>query len=385
MNQHDCTSCQDELADCLDAGLTPSGELETHLAGCTACAQAWVSLQEAWTALRPEGFTLSAEAQARVMAYAAAHVSSPAAAPAVAAQRPFGGWFWGVFAVALALVIWKFTPAGSDVPAASKPSAEVAVIEPPADEKLATGPSAQREIPSGSAKPAVAPAGDPVASAPVPATESLEAVRASKMAAPSAKRAEVAKEEAKQAAIAPGQEPAVALAESSQSRLRSAAAEADDRPMAVAPAQEPVRPSQSVAAAPLPRATAPKAASREEVGAVALGNVVSDGARAVAPSEEAPPALDSAVRAAITALAADRQGGGWSRLRAAVVAPSVASFEAVLAGCGADALLCDGAALGAGAMRASARRADATPLLQRAARSADPAVAAAARRLLAGQ
>lgn len=385
MTQLDCTTCQDALADCLDAGVAPSGEAASHLAGCAACTQAWVSLQEAWTALRPEGLALSSEAQARVLAYAAAHVPAGEVAPVVTAKRPFGGWFWGVFALALALVLWKFAPAGSDAPVEPKASTEVAVIDLPVGDKPADEKLAERPARSGSAEPVALRAEEAVAPAAGVAPAPAEPARASKLASPPAQAAAARPEVAKEEVRLPLQEPSVALVEGSRARLRSAAAEADDRPMAAAPEPASSRAEQALAAAPMPRAAAPKAAVRESVGGAAAGNSVSDGTRAVAPAAEAPPALEPGVRAAIFALAAEMEGGSGSRLRAALGAPSAAAFESVLSGCGAEALLCDGAALGAGAMRASARRADATPLLQRAARSANPAIAAAARRLLSGQ
>jgi hypothetical protein len=99
------------------------------------------------------------------------------------------------------------------------------------------------------------------------------------------------------------------------------------------------------------------------------------------------PSLDQTTRAALDTLlrSAEPAAVGWAQLRTAAAASSLRGFEALLASCGADTRLCDGAALGAGALRAASKRADATPLLQRAARSEVDAVAAAARRLLAGQ
>jgi hypothetical protein len=41
MTKFDCTSCQDALADCLDAERQPTGDLAAHLAECTACAAAY--------------------------------------------------------------------------------------------------------------------------------------------------------------------------------------------------------------------------------------------------------------------------------------------------------------------------------------------------------
>lgn len=157
--------------------------------------------------------------------------------------------------------------------------------------------------------------------------------------------------------------------------LAAEAAAASDSVAGVVPA-----PAANAASGAAP---AGRAAVRESRAAVSAPSAPA----AVAGSQSAPPALDQATRAALdTLLQAGGSGAaGWSQLRSAASSSSLRGFEAVLASCGPDARLCDGAALGAGALRAAARRADATPLLQRAARSEVGAVAADARRLLAGQ
>jgi hypothetical protein len=142
-------------------------------------------------------------------------------------------------------------------------------------------------------------------------------------------------------------------------------------------------PDTDEAAAPAVRAAAPAGrAAEREARAVAAAPVVVGGSQPAAA-----PSLDQTTRSALDTLlrSAEPAANGWAQLRTAAAASSLRGFEVLLASCGADTRLCDGAALGAGALRAASRRADATPLLQRAARSEVDAVAAAARRLLAGQ
>lgn len=390
MTKFDCTSCQDALADCLDAETQPTGDLAAHLAECTACSAAWSQLQQAWSVLRPEGLALSAEAQARVLAYAAAHAPGVERVTEAAPSRPIGRWFWAAFAVALAVVVWKVGTVPEPTRAAPPEAAKMAQVEPapaaarpPLPSSEASARSVSREevaaeptraaaevVFEADEKPAPEPAERPsVASALVP--------RASERAEVSKAKAELARpssEAPKMAASAP-LVPRTRAESLQEDAMAAEAAAASDSVAGVVP---PPAANGASGAAP-----AGRAAVRESRAAASAPSapVVAGG------SQPAAPALDQPTRAALdTLLQAGGSGAaGWSQLRSATSSSSLRGFEALLASCGADTRLCDGAALGAGALRAAARRADATPLLQRAARSEVSAVASAARRLLAGQ
>lgn len=390
MTKFDCTSCQDALADCLDAETQPTGDLAAHLAECTECSAAWSQLQQAWSVLRPEGLALSAEAQARVLAYAAAHAPGVERVTEAAPSRPIGRWFWAAFAVALAVVVWKVGTVPEPTRAAPPEAAKMAQVEPapaaarpPLPSSEASARSVSREevaaeptraaaevVFEADEKPAPEPAERPsVASALVP--------RASERAEVSKAKAELARpssEAPKMAASAP-LVPRTRAESLQEDAMAAEAAAASDSVAGVVP---PSAANGASGAAPAGRAAVRE--SRAAASAPAAP-VVAGG------SQPAAPALDQPTRAALdTLLQAGGSGAaGWSQLRAAATASSLRGFEALLASCGADTRLCDGAALGAGALRAAARRADATPLLQRAARSEVSAVASAARRLLAGQ
>ena len=382
MTKFDCTSCQDALADCLDAETQPTGDLAAHLAECTECSAAWSQLQQAWSVLRPEGLALSAEAQARVLAYAAAHAPGVERVTEAAPSRPIGRWFWAAFAVALAVVVWKVGTVPEPTRAAPPEAAKMAQVEPapaaarpplPSSEASARSVSREEiaaERPRAAAevvfeadeKPAPEPAERPsVASALVP--------RASERAEVSKAKAELARpssEAPKMAASAP-LVPRTRAESLQEDAMAAEAAAASDSVAGVVP---PPAANGASGAAP-----AGRAAVRESRAAASAPSapVVAGG------SQPAAPALDTLLQAGGSGAA------GWSQLRSATSSSSLRGFEALLASCGADTRLCDGAALGAGALRAAARRADATPLLQRAARSEVTAVASAARRLLAGQ
>ena len=390
MTKFDCTSCQDALADCLDAETQPTGDLAAHLAECTECSAAWSQLQQAWSVLRPEGLALSAEAQARVLAYAAAHAPGVERVTEAAPSRPIGRWFWAAFAVALAVVVWKVGTVPEPTRAAPPEAAKMAQVEPapaaarpPLPSSEASARSVSREevaaeptraaaevVFEADEKPAPEPAERPsVASALVP--------RASERAEVSKAKAELARpssEAPKMAASAP-LVPRTRAESLQEDAMAAEAAAASDSVAGVVPA-----PAANAASGAAPAGRAAVRESRAAASAPAAP-VVAGG------SQPAAPALDQPTRAALdTLLQAGGSGAaGWSQLRSATSSSSLRGFEALLASCGADTRLCDGAALGAGALRAAARRADATPLLQRAARSEVTAVASAARRLLAGQ
>lgn len=383
MTPLDCNTCQDALADCLDAESQPSAEVAQHLAECAACAADWSNLQQAWRALRPEGLTLSAAAQERVRAYAVAHAPPIPGAEPVIERKPLGRWFWGAFAVALALVVWKFGPVSepqNPAAPASEPVVAEAMLAPmPEPTPVAAGSAqqvavAQAEATGSGAVAAVLPAPQLRAEAPQP-----------RAVAPD-RSATRAKEEI--AMVAPSAPAAPREAEKARSRVRSEAmAESDVVAQAAEEASSPARAAtggaELLGAAPAPAAKAAVREGRAAASAPSLEAATSDRAAVAA---NVSPGLDAGTRAALAGLAAQAtaSGPGWARLRAVSAAPSLAAFESILAGCGNDTLLCDGAALGAGAMRAAVRRADATPLLQRAARSSSGAVAAAARRILTG-
>ena len=385
-----CTACQDALADCLDAGSEPDGTLAAHLAGCSDCRVAWSQLRQVWQAMRPEGLELSPAIQARLLAYAAAHAPGVERVTESAPSRPIGRWFWAAFALALALVVWKAGSVPEATRAAPPEAAKVAQIDPaPAaareplpnaeaaarsvalEEVTAPTPTAAAEVAVVDEKPAPQAAERPsAASALVPrATERAEEAKAKSEMAQSVEQAP------KMAASAAARAPRLRAEKQMEDAMGGEVGAASDSVSGIAATPD-------EAAAPTVRAAAPAGrAAEREARAVAAAPVVAGGSQ---PS--AVPSLDTATRAALETLL--RAGGsgaeGWSQLRAAAVASSLRGFEAVLASCGADTHLCDGAALGAGALRAASRRADATPLLQRAARSEVGAVASAARRLLAG-
>ena len=391
MTKFDCTSCQDALADCLDAETQPTGDLAAHLAECSACAAAWSQLQQAWSVLRPEGLALSAEAQARVLAYAAAHLPGAESRVEAAPSRPIGRWFWAAFAVALAVVVWKVgtvpEPTRAAPPEAAK-MAEVALPMPVLREPLPSSEAAARSVALDEAAPAnPSPAAEVAAVDEKPAPRAEEGIaspaaspRATEQAPSSKAKAEMSNTDAeapKMAASAASRAPRLRAESQVEDALGGEAGAGADRVAGIAAA-----PDTDEAAAPAVRAAAPAGrAAEREARAVAAAPVVAGGSQ---PSVA--PALDAATRSALDTLL--RAGGsgteGWSQLRTAAAASSLRGFEALLASCGADTRLCDGAALGAGALRAASRRADATPLLQRAARSEVGAVATAARRLLAG-
>jgi fused signal recognition particle receptor len=377
MTKFDCTSCQDALADCLDAETQPTGDLAAHLAECTECSAAWSQLQQAWSLLRPEGLVLSADAQARVLAYAAAHLPGAESRVEAAPSRPIGRWFWAAFAVALAVVVWKVGTLPEPTRAAPPEAAEVAQVEPAPAAARPPQPNSEASARSVSQEEGAAerprPAAEVAAVDEKPAPRAEEGIaspaaplRAAEQAPSSKAKAEASKEgdEApRMAASAASRAPRLREEIAMEDALGGEAGAGADRVAGITAA-----PDTDEAAAPAVRAAAPagRAAVRESRAAVSAPSAPA----AVAGSQSAPPALDQA---------------GWSQLRSAASSSSLRGFEAVLASCGPDARLCDGAALGAGALRAAARRADATPLLQRAARSEVGAVAADARRLLAGQ
>jgi len=392
MTKFDCTSCQDALADCLDAETQPTGDLAAHLAECTECAAAWSQLQQAWSVLRPQGLALSAEAQARVLAYAAAHLPGAESRVEAAPSRPIGRWFWAAFALALALVVWKVGTVPEPTRAAPPETAKVAEVEPgPAvlREPLPRSEAAARSVALDEAAPAnPSPAAEVAAVEEKPAPDAEEGIaspaaspRAEEQAPSSKAKAEMPNTDAeapKMAASAASRAPRVRAESVIEDALGGEAATRSDRVAGIAAA-----PDADEAAAPAVRAAAPagRAATRE-ARAEAAAPVVAGGSQ---PSPA--PSLDQTTRAALDTLlrSAEPAANGWAQLRTAAAASSLRGFEALLASCGADTRLCDGAALGAGALRAASKRADATPLLQRAARSEVDAVAAAARRLLAGQ
>ena len=396
MTKFDCTNCQDALADCLDAETQPTGDLAAHLAECTECAAAWLQLQQAWSVLRPEGLALSAEAQARVLAYAAAHAPGVQRVTESAPSRPIGRWFWAAFAVALAVVVWKVGSVPEPTRAAPPEAPKMAQVEPAPAAAREPLPNAEAAARSVAAEEVTAPSPRAAAEVVFEADEK-PAPRAGEGAPPPAappgatERAEVSKAKAETAQSATEAPKTAASALSRAPRLRSDTRQEEPMPAEAGAGPDSVAgiaaaPDEDEAAAPAVRAAAPegRAAVREARAAAAAAPpapVVVGGSQPASL-----PALDPATRAALDTLL--RAGGvgaeGWSQLRAAATASSLRGFEALLASCGADTRLCDGAALGAGALRAAARRADATPLLQRAARSEVGAVAAAARRLLAG-
>ena len=390
MTKFDCTSCQDALADCLDAETQPTGDLAAHLAECTACSAAWSQLQQAWSVLRPEGLALSAEAQARVLAYAAAHAPGVERVSGAAPSRPIGRWFWAAFAVALAVVVWKVGTVPEPTRAAPPEAAKMAQVEPapaaarpPLPSSEASARSVSREEiavePTRAAAEVVFEADEKPAPEPAerPSAAAALVPRAAERAEVSKAKAELARpssEAPKMAASAP-LVPRTRGESLQEEALSAEAAAESDSVAGVVPA-----PAANAASGAAP---AGRAAVRESRAAASAPSAPV----AVGGSQPAPPALDQPTRAALdTLLQAGGSGaGGWSQLRSATSSSSLRGFEAVLASCGSDARLCDGAALGAGALRSASRRADATPLLQRAARSEVGAVAAAARRLLAGQ
>lgn len=390
MTKFDCTSCQDALADCLDAETQPTGDLAAHLAECTECSAAWSQLQQAWTVLRPEGLVLSAEAQARVLAYAAAHLPGAESRVEAAPSRPIGRWFWAAFAVALAVVVWKVGTVPEPTRAAPPEAAEVAQVEPapaaarpPLPNSAASARSVLRE--EVAAEPTRATAEVVFEADEKPAPEPAEPPSSASALVPrAAERAEVSKAQAELARPS-AEAPKMAASAPLVPRMRGESLQEDALAAEAAAASDSVAGVVPAPAANAASGAAPagRAAVRESRAAVSAPSAPA----AVAGSQSAPPALDQATRAALdTLLQAGGSGAaGWSQLRSATSSSSLRGFEAVLASCGADTRLCDGAALGAGALRAAARRADATPLLQRAARSEVDAVAADARRLLAGQ
>lgn len=394
MTKFDCTSCQDAMADCLDAETQPTGDLAAHLAECTACAAAWSQLRQAWSVLRPEGLALSAASQSRVLAYAAAHAPGVERVAEAAPSRPIGRWFWAAFALALALVVWKVGSVPEPTRAAPPEAAKMAQIEPAPAAAREPLPAADGEARSVALEEA-APAG-PSPAAEVAAVDEKQAPRSAERLPPPAaqpspaERAEVSKAKAEMAQSVEQAPKMAASAATRAPRLRAERQMEDAMGGEVGAASDSVAgmaaaPDAEEAAAPTVRAAAPagRAAERESRAAAAApaAPVVAGGSQPAAV-----PSLDRATRAALDTLL--RAGGsgaeGWPQLRAAAAASSLRGFEALLASCGADTHLCDGAALGAGALRAASRRADATPLLQRAARSEVGAVASAARRLLAG-
>lgn len=392
MTKFDCTDCQDALADCLDAERQPTGDLAAHLAECTACSAAWSQLQQAWSLLRPEGLALSAEAQSRVLAYAAAHLPGAESRVEAAPSRPIGRWFWAAFALALTLVIWKVGSVPEPMRAAPPEAGKVAQVDPaPAvmREPLPSSEAAARSVSQEEAaaeRPRAAAEVGAVDEKPAPrAEEGIASPAASPRAAeqaPSSKaKAEMSNTDAeapKMAASAASRAPRVRSESQVEDALGGEAATRSDRVAGIA-----ASPDTDEAAAPAVRAAAPagRAATRE-ARAEAAAPVVGGGSQPAAA-----PSLDQTTRSALDTLlrSAEPAANGWAQLRTSAAASSLRGFEALLASCGADTRLCDGAALGAGALRAASRRADATPLLQRAARSEVGAVAAAARRLLAGQ
>ena len=391
MTKFDCTSCQDAMADCLDAETQPTGDLAAHLAECTACAAAWSQLQQAWSVLRPEGLALSAEAQSRVLAYAAAHAPAVERVAEAAPSRPIGRWFWAAFALALALVVWKVGSVPEPTRAAPPEAAKVAQLEPApaaAPEPLPAADGEARSVALEEAAPAgPSPAAEVAAVDEKPAPRSAERLPPPAAQPSPAEPAEVSKAKAEMAQSVERAPKMAASAATRAPRLRAERQMEDAMGGEVGAASDSVAgmaavPDAEEAAAPTVRAAAPAGrAAEREARAKAAAPVVAGGSQPAAV-----PSLDPATRAALDTLL--RAGGsgaeGWPQLRAAAAASSLRGFEALLASCGADTHLCDGAALGAGALRAASRRADATPLLQRAARSEVGAVASAARRLLAG-
>ena len=391
MTKFDCTSCQDAMADCLDAETQPTGDLAAHLAECTACAAAWSQLLQAWSVLRPEGLALSAASQSRVLAYAAAHAPGVERVAEAAPSRPIGRWFWAAFALALALVVWKVGSVPEPTRAAPPEAAKMAQIEPAPAAAPEPLPAADGEARSVALEEA-APAG-PSPAAKFAAVDEKQAPRSAERLPPPAAQpspaepAEVSKAKAEMAQSVERAPKMAASAATRAPRLRAERQMEDAMGGEVGAASDSVAsmaaaPDAEEAAAPTVRAAAPAGrAAEREARAKAAAPVVAGGSQPAAV-----PSLDRATRAALDTLL--RAGGsgaeGWPQLRAAAAASSLRGFEAVLASCGADTHLCDGAALGAGALRAASRRADATPLLQRAARSEVGAVASAARRLLAG-
>ncbi len=390
MTKFDCTNCQDALADRLDAETQPTGDLAAHLAECSACAAAWSQLQQAWSVLRPEGLALSAEAQARVLAYAAAHAPGVQRVTESAPSRPIGRWFWAAFAVALVVVVWKVGTVPEPTRAAPPEAAKMAQVEPapaaarpPLPNSEASARSVSREEVAAERTRAAAevvfeadekPAPEPTERrSPAPAL----VPRAAEQAPSSKAKAEMSNTDAeapKMAASPASRAPRLRAESQVEDALGGEAGAASDSVAGVGPA-----PAANAASGAAPAGRAAVRESRAAASAPAAPV-------AVGGSQPAAPALDQPTRAALdTLLQAGGSGAaGWSQLRSATSSSSLRGFEAVLASCGSDAHLCDGAALGAGALRAAARRADATPLLQRAARSEVGAVAAAARRLLAG-
>ncbi len=391
MTDNTCTACQDALADCLDAGSEPDGTLALHLAGCSDCRVAWSQLRQVWQAMRPEGLELSPAVQARLLAYAAAHAPGVERVTEAAPSRPIGRWFWAAFAVALAVVVWKVGTVPEPTRAAPPEAAKVAQIEPApaaAREPLPAADGEARSVALEEAAPAgPSPAAEVAAVDEKPAPRSAERLPPPAAQPSPAERAEVSKAKAEMAQSVEQAPKMAASAATRAPRLRAERQMEDAMGGEVGAASDSVAgmaaaPDADEAAAPTVRAAAPAGrAAEREARAVAAAPVVAGGSQ---PS--AVPSLDTATRAALDTLL--RAGGsgaeGWSQLRAAAAASSLRGFEAVLASCGADTHLCDGAALGAGALRAASRRSDATPLLQRASRSEVGAVASAARRLLAG-
>lgn len=389
MTDNSCTACQDALADCLDAGTEPDGPLAQHLAGCADCRAAWSQLRQVWQAMRPEGLELSPAVQARLLAYAAAHAPGVERVAEAAPSRPIGRWFWAAFAVALAVVIWKVGTVPEPTRAAPPEAAKLAQVDPaPA---VARPPLPSAEVSARSVSREEVAAERPRAAAEVvfeadekPAPEPAERPSAASALVPrGSERAEVSKAKA-EVARPSAEAPKMAASAPLVPRMRGESLQEN------AMAAEAAAASDSVAGVvPPPAANAPS-------GAAPAGRAAVRGSRATAAAPSAPavtggsqsgaPALDQSTRAALDTLlqAAESGAAGWSQLRSATSSSSLRGFEAVLAACGPDARLCDGAALGAGALRAAARRADATPLLQRAARSEVDAVAVDARRLLAG-
>lgn len=387
-----CTACQDELADCLDAGTEPEGALAEHLLGCAECQSSWLQLRHVWQAMRPEGLELSPAVQARLLAYAAAHAPGGQPLTEPAPSRPIGRWFWTAFAVALAVVVWKVGTVPEPTRAAPPEAAKVAEVDPaPAAARapLPNSEAAARSVALDEAAPA-----NPSPAAEIAAVEEKPAPRAGEGApslavapsaaehAPSSKaKAEMPNTDAeapKMAASAASRAPRLRADSLKEDAIGVEAGAASDSVAGVAAA-----PDADEAAAVRAAAPAGRAAVREGRAAAAAppAPVVVGGSQPASV-----PALDPATRSALDTLlwSAEPASNGWAQLRTAAAASSLRGFEAILASCGADTRLCDGAALGAGALRAASKRADATPLLQRAARSDVGAVAAAARRLLAG-
>ena len=375
MTEMNCTACQEALEDCLDTEQPLDDALARHLAGCDACRQSWAFLQASRRAFASEPARLSAEGRARVLAYAAAHAPAQAGAAAVVERRPRVWWFWGLSMAVLALLLWRW-------------SAEPTVAPPRTEAGTAMAHAVPRSLPPTEATALTGTPSGPTATVNTAAPdERSEEVPAPKEdAAAALPVARPLRGEPSETVLAERERPSMkAASEPSAPVQEEVAVEAQNSPMvamggaaadsvAVAPSPAPTKAAAPTVAA-APRARAEVAMERD--------------ARPELPSRLATPApsLDPETRKLLVALSASSTatGQGWTLLRAAAAAPRLSTFESVVASCAGDALLCEAAALGAGAMRLAAGRSDATPLLQRAAASADAAVASAARRLLAAR